>query len=164
MGPHHRPRGTPHGNHRGPADPARIRPRSGLIDSQTAYGGKGAGWGVSARSGRRPSQSPAQRDRAAGPRTDTPHPGPDPQHTARATPAPTGAAQAAAGTQGRGELRKTPAPTEPAAAPQAFAAPPRGRKTPAPTNRTRTRPTAGGNPLSVPGCRMDAWSAQHTEP
>src|SRR5689334_23650444 len=39
-------------------------------------------------------------DRAAGPRTDTPHPGPDPT-----TNPPL---------QGRGELRKTPAPTGPA--------------------------------------------------
>ncbi|CAM5431174.1 hypothetical protein SCANM124S_03592 [Streptomyces canus] len=97
--------------------PQRARPRTPRpAGPLAAYGGQGTGWGVSARSGRRPLPGTAEGTATAGPRTDTPHPGPDPPTTPHAlhTPPPK-PKRAAAGIQGRGELRTTPAPTAPAA-------------------------------------------------
>ncbi|POX45607.1 hypothetical protein C3489_33840 [Streptomyces sp. Ru71] len=73
-----------------------------------ARGGEGTGWGVSARSGRHRRQSVC-RGQWAGPRTDTPHPVPDPRTGRRRyisqPPDSEGPPQAF---QGRGELREQP--------------------------------------------------------
>src|SRR3954463_16802737 len=81
-------------------------PLGGTVHARAdAYGAKGTGWGVSARSGRRPLPSTAQGTEPPD-RGRTP-PTPAPTHN---TPAPTGPRQAAAGIQGRGELRKNARP------------------------------------------------------
>src|SRR3954449_8986965 len=81
-----------------------------------AYGAKGPGWGVSARSGRRPLPSTAQGTEPPDRGRTPPTPAPTHNTPARATQAPTEPKQAAAGTQGRGELRKNARPHTPAPA------------------------------------------------
>src|SRR3954466_6222252 len=86
-------RSCSHPRHDGPFTARRATTAAGRTARHdgplAAYGAKGTGWGVSARSGRRPLPSPAQ--------------GTEPPDR---------------GIQGRGELRKTRAPTKPADEPE----------------------------------------------
>src|SRR3954471_7454901 len=127
--PHGAPRRTirPTARHDGPFAPRRattdhsphgaprrtVRRTARHYGPLAAYGAKGPGWGVSARSGRRPLPSTAQGTEPPDRGRTPPTPAPTHHTPARATKTPTEPKQAAAGTQGRGELRTTPAPTHP---------------------------------------------------
>jgi hypothetical protein len=112
-----------------------------------AYGAQGTGWGVSARSGRRPSQGTTQGTEPPDRGRTPPTPGPTHDETVGATPAPTGAAAAPQAFRGAGNCAKTPAPTEPAPEP---AQPPEA--SPPTVKPITVPPPSRGNANGAPPC------------